>query len=123
MDLHLLSNKIRLRYIPIPGRASKYDDGTEGGTYEAMVIRFDGKVKKIKVANDWVEDNFYTDALVVVQWVAHESKIVHKDKNSSKTEKGYISLAGEGDLQLVDNQQISRSDIYPINWLGVPMEK
>ena len=46
VDLHLLSNKIRLRYIPIPGRASKYDDGTEHGTYEAMVIRFDGKVKK-----------------------------------------------------------------------------
>ena len=113
VDLHLLSNKIRLRYIPIPGRASKYDDGTERGAYEAMVIRFDGKVKKIKVANDWVEDNFSADALAVVQRVAHESKIVYKDKNSSKTEKGYISLAGEGDLQLVDNRQISQIRYLP----------
>ena len=71
-----------------------------------MVICFDVKVKKIKVANDWVEDNFSAEALAVVQWVALESKIVYKDKNSSKMEKGYISLAGEGNIEMVDNQQI-----------------
>ena len=114
VDLRLLSNNIRLRYIPIPGRLSKLDENTVCGTYEAMIIKVDGTIKKLKVANDWVEDNFTEEAIAAVQRVAYQTIEVYKDKHSSKTEKGYLSLGSEPKTKKFDKRQI-KSDIYQPN--------
>ena len=120
VDLRLLSNNIRLRYIPIPGRSSKLDEDTVRGTYEAMIIKVDGTIKKIKVANDWVEDNFTEEAIATVQRVAYQSIEVYKDKHSSKTEKGYLSLVSEPKTKKFDKRQISQIRYLPAKQVRRP---
>ena len=120
VDLRLLSNNIRLRYIPIPGRLSKLDENTVCGTYEAMIIKVDGTIKKLEVANDWVEDNFTEEAIAAVQRVAYQTMEVYKDKHSSKTEKGYLSLASEPETKKFDKRQISQIRYLPAKQVRRP---
>ena len=80
-----------------------------------MIIKVDGTIKKLKlkVANDWVEDNFTKAAIAAVQRVAYQTIEVYKDKHSSKTEKGYLSLASEPKTKKIDKRQISQIRYLP----------
>ena len=115
VELCLLSNQIRLKFIPQSGRPPANTDEFVRGTYEAQVVQEDGKVKNWVVANDWVEDNFSKECLTIVQRVALQSAKVYQDKNSSKTERGYLSLADEPNYNKlkIDERQISQIRYLP----------
>ena len=85
-----------------------------------MIIKVDGTIKKLKVANDWVEDNFTEAAIAAVQRVAYQTIEVYKDKHSSKTEKGYLSLASEPKTKKFDKRQISQIRYLPAKQVRRP---
>jgi hypothetical protein len=98
LNLSLLKNEVRLKYIRIPSnRASKWEK-KERGYYEALVTIKDtsspdvGRTILYKPANDWVEDNFTAESLAIVQQVTRETQTMHKLKGSSTAEHGFIPL-------------------------------
>jgi hypothetical protein len=122
LNLSLLKNEVRLKYIPTPSsRASKWAN-KERGYYEALVTIKDessrdmGRTILYTPTNDWVEDNFTAESLAIVQQVTRETKTIYKSNGSSKTESGFIPL--EKSLKYIDadagvTRQISKMRYLP----------
>jgi hypothetical protein len=82
INLLLLTNDVRLKYIPIVSNRDSKFANKERGRYEALVhvkeksSQFFGKTLLYCPANDWVEDNFTEESLAIVQEVARETRKV-----------------------------------------------
>ena len=109
--LAIHDNDLDLKFIPKSTKPNKH--GQLKGNYEICVHYSDKTSKVVKVANDWVENNFSKDFLSVVQRAAMEAreKIVDKDSNRSLT--GFISLRNEMGNHVWENRQISRIRFVP----------
>jgi hypothetical protein len=122
LNLSLLKNEVRLKYIPTPSsRASKWEQ-KERGYYEALVTIKDessrdmGRTILYTPTNDWVEDNFTAESLAIVQQVTRETKTIYKFNGSSKIESGFIPL--KKSLKYIDadagvTRQISKMRYLP----------
>ena len=124
VNLALLKNKIRLKFIPIPSSRENKWRGKERGRYKALVTIEDkksidhGKTILYHPTNDWVEENFTKESLAVVQAVARETETVYKLQGTSKTEKGFLPLSkkmkykrGQVDLQISKIRYIPQREI------------
>jgi hypothetical protein len=98
VNLALLTNTIRLKYIPIKSNQKSKWGSKERGRYEALVTINDeespdfGKTIFYKPTNDWVEDNFTKESLAVIQRIAREMETVHSFEGTSRVEHGYLPL-------------------------------
>jgi hypothetical protein len=119
IDLALLCNDIRLKYIPIPSNRDSQFAGKECGRYEALVTvnakdsRQYGKTILDKPSNDWVEESFTDESLAIVQAVARETSKVYNVKGQSKTEHGFIPMGKELNFQ----QGAVELQISKMRWL------
>ena len=101
IDLALLTNEIRLKYIPIKSSRESTFAGMERGRYEALVKINDtssrncGRTFVYKPTNDWVEDNFTEESLEIVQYVSKEIAKVYDDNISGTREDGFIPMNTE----------------------------
>jgi hypothetical protein len=127
VELAMLTNSIRLKFNPTPVNGDRSKPGYVRGEYIALVEKEDGTTKKYRVASDWVEENFTPEALSIVQQIEKETKETFKDKNSSRTESGYLSLDSkvvqkrklQGKL-IVDKRQISKLRYLPGKFMRRP---
>jgi hypothetical protein len=123
VELALFTNEIRLKFTQLPGRIPSEKGDVLRGQYEAMVTLSNGKVRTFQVANDWVESNFTKECLAVVQKIALDTKEVYKDKKSSKSHYGFISMDNPNQTAELDNRQVSKIRYLPGKFLRRPNGK
>jgi hypothetical protein len=120
VNLALLRNEVRLKYIPIPSSRESKWEMKERARYEILVKIQDkdsrdyGKTFLYHPCNDWVEENFTNQSLALVQSVAEETNQMYNLKGLSKKEQGYVSL--ENSKPYMDKgieRQISKMRFVP----------